>query len=180
VKLMWSVSHLVIIRSAQLFVLSGLDIFPGRKPRSRRPRGPCYPADALPFPGGMIRRVSVFRVFFATLTEVGVPAPPNVPQGHNVHRFSNTREFLHLLQGAGLLDVAITEHTTIYSVPDAETLWRGGLGSLVLTGTTITRQDKANQDLIRTAFERHANVYKSANGLNLPVAFKVGAGRKPT
>ena len=153
-----------------------------------RPEAAVAEAARTLLPGGRIAfswwddpsRQRIQGIFRDAITEVGVPTPPNVPQGHNVHRFSNTREFLHLLQGAGLLDVAITEHTTIYSVPDAETLWRGGLGSLVLTGTTITRQDKANQDLIRTAFERHANVYKSANGLNLPVAFKVGAGRKPT
>jgi hypothetical protein len=54
------------------------------------------------------------------------------------------------------------------------------LGSLVLTGAAIRQQDKAIQDLIRTAFERCASVYKSANGLNLPVAFKVGSGRQPT
>jgi hypothetical protein len=49
-----------------------------------------------------------------------------------------------------------------------------------LTGAAIRHQDKATQDLIRAAFERRASVYKSANGLDLPIAFKVGAGRKPT
>jgi hypothetical protein len=33
--------------------------------------------------------------------------------------------------------------------------------------------------VIRAAFERRAIVYKSANGLELPVAFKVGSGRRP-
>ncbi len=104
----------------------------------------------------------------------------DVPQGHNVYRFSNTGEFVRLLEGAGLIEVAVTEHATTYSVPDTETLWRGGLGSLLLTGAAIRQQDKATQDLIRTAFERCATVYRSANGLNLPVAFKVGSGRQPT
>jgi len=106
--------------------------------------------------------------------------PPHVPQGHNVYRFSNTGEFLQLLEGAALIDVAIAERTTTYSVPDTATLWRGGLSSLVLTGAAIRHQDKATQNLIRTAFERCASAYKSANGLNLPVAFKVGSGRRPT
>ena len=46
--------------------------------------------------------------------------------------------------------------------------WRHLSGKDALTGL-------AN----RAAFERHASVYKSANGLDLPVAFKVGSGRKP-
>ena len=106
--------------------------------------------------------------------------PADVPKGHNVYRFSNTGEFVRLLEGAGLVEVAVTEHATTYSVPDTDTLWRGGLGSLLLTGAAVRQQNKANQDLIRTAFERCATVYKSANGLNLPVAFKVGSGQQPT
>jgi hypothetical protein len=44
----------------------------------------------------------------------------------------------------------------------------------------IRHQDKATQDLIRTAFERCASADKSENGLNLPIAFKVGSGSRPT
>lgn len=125
-------------------------------------------------------RQRIQGIFRDAIAEVGVSMPPHVPQGHNVYRFSNTGEFLRLLEGAGLIEVAITEHTTTYSVPDTETLWRGGLGSLVLTGAAIRHQDEETQKLIRTAFERYASVYKSTNGLNLPVAFKVGLGRRST
>jgi len=76
--------------------------------------------------------------------------------------------------------VGVTEHTATYSVTDTETLWRGGLGSLLLTGAAIRQQDNATQDLIRTAFERCASVYRSTDGLNLPIAFKVGSGRQPS
>lgn len=139
-------------------------------------------------PGGRIAfswwddpsRQRIQGIFRDAIAEVGVSIPPDVPQGHNVYRFSDTGEFLRLLEGAGLIEVAVTEHATTYSVPDTETLWRGGLGSLLLTGAAIRQQDKVTQDLIRTAFERCASAYKSANGLNLPVAFKVGSGRRPT
>ncbi len=139
-------------------------------------------------PGGRIAfswwddpsRQRIQGVFRDAIAEVGISMPLDVPQGHNVFRFSNTGEFLRLLEGAGLIEVAITEHATTYSVPDTETLWRGGLGSLVLTGAAIKQQDRATQDLIRTAFERCASVYRSANGLNLPIAFKVGSGQRPT
>jgi SAM-dependent methyltransferase len=125
-------------------------------------------------------RQRIQGVFRDAIAEVGVSMPPDVPQGHNVYRFSNTGEFLRLLEGAGLAEVTVIEHATIYSVPDTETLWRGGLGSLVLTGAAIRQQDKPIQDLIRTAFERCASIYKSPDGLRLPVAFKVGSGQQPT
>jgi hypothetical protein len=138
-------------------------------------------------PGGRIAfswwddpsRQRIQGIFRDAIADVGVSVPPDVPQGHNVYRFSNTREFLQLLEEAGLNEVAVTEHATIYSVRDTETLWRGGLGSLVLTGSAIRHQDKTKQDLIRAAFERRANVYKSAHGLDVPIAFKVGSGQRP-
>ena len=78
-------------------------------------------------------------------------------------------KFQSSIAGTDRAEVAVTEHATTYFVPDTETLWRGGLGSLLLTGDAIRHQDTATQDLIRTAFERCASVYKSANGLNPPV-----------
>jgi SAM-dependent methyltransferase len=125
-------------------------------------------------------RQRIQGIFRDAISEVGVSVPADLPQGHNVYRFSNTGEFVRLLEGAGLIEVAVTEHATTYSVSDTETLWRGGLGSLLLTGAAIRHQDQATQDLIRTAFERCASVYKSGNSLNLPVAFKVGSGQQPT
>jgi SAM-dependent methyltransferase len=124
-------------------------------------------------------RQRIQGVFRETIAELAVALPPDVPQGHDLLRFSDTGEFLRLLRGAQLDELAVEEHTTVYSFPDTETLWRGGLGSFVLTGAAITHQDKATQDVIRAAFERRAIVYKSANGLELPVAFKVGSGRRP-
>jgi SAM-dependent methyltransferase len=125
-------------------------------------------------------RQRIQGVFRDAIAEVGVSMPPDVPQGHNAYRFSNTGEFLRLLEGAGLTEVTVLEHATIYSVSDTDTLWRGGLGSLVLTGAAIRQQDKPTQDLIRSAFERRASIYGSHDGLRLPVAFKVGSGRQPT
>lgn len=125
-------------------------------------------------------RQRIQGIFRDAIAEVGVSVPPDLPQGHNVYRFADTGEFVRLLEGAGLIEVTVVEHAATYAVPDTETLWRGGLGSLVLTGAAIRSQDEATQDLIRAAFERCASVYRSANGLNLPIAFKVGSGRRPT
>jgi SAM-dependent methyltransferase len=125
-------------------------------------------------------RQRIQGIFREAIAEIGVSASLDVPQGHNVFRFSDSSEFLGLLNGAGLTGVKVTEHAATYLVPDTEALWRGGLGSLVLTGAVIRSQDQATQDLIRTAFERRASVYKSADGLNLPIAFKIGSGQRPT
>jgi ubiquinone/menaquinone biosynthesis C-methylase UbiE len=138
-------------------------------------------------PGGCIAfawwddpaRQRIQGMFREAIAEIGVSVPSDVPQGHNVFRFSNSGEFLRLLEGAGLTEVAVTEYAATYFVPDTETLWRGGLGSLVLTGAVIRHQDQATQDLIRAAFERCASVYKSADGLNLPIAFMIGSGQRP-
>ena len=138
-------------------------------------------------PGGCIAfawwhdpaRQRIQGIFRDAIAEIGVSVPLDVPQGHNVFRFSDSGEFLRLLEGAGLTKVAVTEYSATYFVPDTETLWRGGLGSLVLTGSVIRRQDQATQDLIRTAFERRASIYKSADGLNLPIAFMIGSGQRP-
>ena len=138
-------------------------------------------------PGGRIAfswwddpaRQRIQGIFREAIAELAVTLPPDVPLGHNVLRFSDTGEFQRLLSQAGLVKVAVEEHATTYSVPDTETLWRGGLGSFVLTGAAIRHQDEATQDKIRAAFERRASVHKSAKGLDLPVAFKVGSGRRP-
>src|ERR1043165_2043125 len=124
-------------------------------------------------------RQRIQGIFREAIAEIGVSAPLDVPQGHDVFRFSNSAEFLRLLDGAGLTDTKVTEHTATYVVPDTETLWQGGLGSLVLTGALIRAQEQATQKSIRTAFERRASVYRSADGLNLPIAFKIGSGRRP-
>jgi SAM-dependent methyltransferase len=139
-------------------------------------------------PGGRIAfswwddpsRQRIQGIFRDAICEVGAAMPADLPRGHNVYRFSDTGALVGLLEGAGLTEVAVAEHATTYSVPDTETLWQGGLGSLLLTGAAIRHQDEATRDLIRTAFERRAGVYQSANGLNVPVAFKVGSGQRPT
>ena len=140
-------------------------------------------------PGGRIAfawwddpsRQRIQGIFREAIAEIGASVALDLPPAHNVFRFSNSGEFRRLLEGAGLTDVAVTKYATAFLVPDTETLWRGGLGSLVLTGAAIRQQDKATQDSIRTAFERCATVYKTAHGLNLPIAFKIGSGqRRPT
>jgi SAM-dependent methyltransferase len=117
-------------------------------------------------------------LFREAIAEIGVVPPPDVPGGHSILRFADTNEFRGLLEGAGLADIALQDHNTTYLIPDVDTLWRGGLGSFALTASAIAHQDKATQAAIRGALERRAAAYKTPAGLELPVAFKIGAGRK--
>jgi ubiquinone/menaquinone biosynthesis C-methylase UbiE len=118
-------------------------------------------------------------LFREAIAEIGATAPPEVPKGYSVLRFADTGEFRRLLEGAGLTDVSVEDHQTSYLISDVETLWRGGLGSFAVTGSAIAHQDAATQSAIRAALERRAEVYRTSGGLNLPIAFKIGAGQMP-
>lgn len=117
-------------------------------------------------------------LFREAIAEVGAEPPPDVPRGHSSLRFCEREELLRLLKGAGLTEVTVADHRTTHLVPDVETLWRGGLGSLVMATAAITNQDAATQAAIRAEVERRATAYETPEGLRLPIAFRVGAGRK--
>src|SRR5262245_18655267 len=75
-------------------------------------------------PGGRIAfswwddpsRQRIQGIFRDAIAEIGVSVPTDVPQAHNVYRFSDTQEFLRLLEGAGLTEVTVTDHATTYFV----------------------------------------------------------------
>jgi SAM-dependent methyltransferase len=119
-------------------------------------------------------------LFREAIAEIGIAPPPDVPEGHSVFRFSDTDEFRRLLEGGGLTDIMVQDHKTTYLIPDVDTLWYGGLGSFAMTGSAIAHQDQATQVAIRAALERRAAAYRTPVGLELPIAFKIGAGRKAT
>jgi SAM-dependent methyltransferase len=123
-------------------------------------------------------RQRIQGVFREAIAELGAQPPPEVPQGHAMLRFCETKEFLVLLRGAELADVAIGEHSSTYTISDAETFWRGGLGSFVLTAAAIRSQDTAMQAAIRAAFDRRIERYRGDRGFAMPIAFKIGQGRK--
>jgi ubiquinone/menaquinone biosynthesis C-methylase UbiE len=113
------------------------------------------------------------------VAEVGAAPPPVLPKGHSSLRFSNVDEFQRLLQGAGLADITIEDHRAMHLVPDVDALWNGAVGGMALTSSLIVFQDQPTQAAIRAAIGRKAAAYKTPRGLELPVAFRIGAGRKP-
>lgn len=111
--------------------------------------------------------------------EVGAKPPPVLPTGHSSLRFCDAGEFRRLLECAGLADVAFQDHRATHLVPDVDALWNGALAGLALTSSLIVYQDVATQAAMRAAMERLAAVYQTPKGLELPIAFRVGAARKP-
>ena len=117
-------------------------------------------------------------LFREAIAEIGAAPPADVPQGHAIYRFADTHEFRNLLEEADLMDVSVEDHQTTYLISDVDTLWSGGLGSFALTASAIAHQDAATQAAIRAALERRAETYRTTAGLKVPVAFKIGVGRK--
>jgi len=110
--------------------------------------------------------------------EVGARPPGVLPAGHSSLRFTDAREFRGLLEGAGLTDISLEAHRATHLVPDVDALWNGAIGGMALTSSLIIYQDAPTQTAIRAALDRKAAAYKTPRGLELPVAFRVGAGRK--
>jgi len=111
--------------------------------------------------------------------EVRAKPPPVLPAGHSSLRFCDVGEFRRLLEGAGLADISLQDHRGTHLVPDIDALWQGALGGMALTSSLIVYQDAPTQAAIRAALERRATAYRTAKGLELPIAFRIGAGRKP-
>ena len=123
-------------------------------------------------------RQRIQGIFREALTELRVAPPPGAPQGHNIFRFSDRAAFEALLRDTDLTEVRVDDHSAVSTFMDADTVWRGGLGSFVLTGAMIKGQDAETQKAIRAAFDRLIQPYAIAAGIALPVSFKIGSGRK--
>src|SRR5262245_34007562 len=110
--------------------------------------------------------------------EAGAPPPAEVARTDSTLRFCDPDEFRRLLEGAGLQDVTLDDHGGTHLLTDVYALWQGATGGMALTSSLLVHQEPAMQAAIRAALERRAAVYQTERGLALPIAFRVGAGRK--
>lgn len=117
-------------------------------------------------------------LFREAVAEIGLPPPADIPPGHSSQRFCNGAEFQRLLREAGLGDIRLEDYRTTYLAGSASALWSGGLGSMVQTGAAIRAQTEAIQDAVRQAFEKRAQEYACEEGFRIPIAFRIGSGRK--
>lgn len=123
-------------------------------------------------------RQRVQGLFREAIAELGLKPPPEVPTGHDTLRFSDPAAFAELLRGAGLGQVGITAYQTTYLMADVEALWRAGTGGMAVTAAAITAQDAATRDRARDSIARRAEIYRSRQGLEIPIAFYIGAATK--
>lgn len=117
-------------------------------------------------------------VLLAALEEVNPAPPADLPAGPPLFRYSEDDAFRNLIESAGLRNVSVASHSFIWRLPNAEALWMGSMGCMARNSALINSQTPEIRERIRAAFIRHANKHLTADGLHLPMAFKVCAGRK--
>ena len=117
-------------------------------------------------------------LFREVIAELALQPPRDVPRGHDTLRYSDAGAFAGLLRDAGLEGTAVAAHRTVHLMPDVEALWRAGMGGMAVTASAVAAQDAATQARAREALARRAEVYRGARGLEIPIAFLIGAGKK--
>ena len=117
-------------------------------------------------------------VLLEAVAEAGAKPPPDLPAGPPMFRYSEDEAFAALLASEGLVQVTVGPHTFTYPLAGAQVLWDGAMGSLARTAALLRGQTPEMRRRIRDGFERRAAAYATAQGLALPMAFKIAAARK--
>ncbi|HEX7054888.1 MAG TPA: methyltransferase domain-containing protein [Burkholderiales bacterium] len=117
-------------------------------------------------------------IMLEALQAAGAQPATGLPAGPPMFRYSDDAELAALLASAGLAEVTVAPHAFTHRVAGAQALWTGAMGSMARSSALVQAQPPAVQQRIREAFERLAARHAAGEGIDLPVAFKVGAGRK--
>jgi ubiquinone/menaquinone biosynthesis C-methylase UbiE len=125
-------------------------------------------------------RQRVQGLFRDAIAEVGARPAPDFPARHSMLRFCDPAALAALLSEAGLSDVAVRDHTGTRRFKSADEMWQGAMTGMGLTGAALKSQDAPTLQAIREAFERRALEYSDGDGLSIPVAFRIGVGRRPS
>ena len=118
-------------------------------------------------------------VFRDAMADVGVPSLAEIEQGPDPNRFSDDPEFVALLEGGGLDQTAVETISLTLTVPDADTLWAGFMGSSVRMRAQVDAQPEDVRRRIREAYEHRVELHRHVDGLEIPVVVKLGSGRRP-
>jgi ubiquinone/menaquinone biosynthesis C-methylase UbiE len=117
-------------------------------------------------------------VLLEAVQEADAKPPADLPVGPPMFRYSDDGEFIALLASAGLEQVTVTAHAFTYRIASADALWDGAMGSLARTSALLRGQTSEVQRRIRSSFDRLVTAYSTAQGISLPMAFKIASGRK--
>ena len=110
-------------------------------------------------------------IFFEAINELRISAPDALPAGAAVDTFSDPTEFVAVLRAAGFEVISFS-----HPLKSVDELWDLALGSFVRVSTVIRAQTADVQQRLRAKVEQIAKQYASANGLQIPIAFRVIAG----
>lgn len=116
-------------------------------------------------------------VFSDAMSDVGVRGLAEVEDGPDPARFSEDFAFEALLRGAGLDEAAVETISLALTVPDADTLWDGFMGSSVRMRAQVDAQPEDVRRRIREAYEHRVEAYRHPEGLELPVVVKLASAR---
>jgi hypothetical protein len=113
-------------------------------------------------------------IFFEAINELGISGA--LPAGPAVDRFSDPEQFAAILRAAGFEVAGIDYISFSHPLKNIDELWKLALGSFVRVSTVIRAQNADVQQQIRQKVEQVARQYASADGLQIPIAFRVIAG----
>src|SRR5690242_18966369 len=97
-----------------------------------------------------------------------------------MERFSDPQTLADFLRATGLTDVRVQSITSTHRFAGLDELWEQATGSFVTASSLVCAQTDDLQRTIRQAVTEVAREYASADGLNIPIAFLVVSGRKPS
>jgi hypothetical protein len=117
-------------------------------------------------------------IFFEAINELEISAPGALPAGPAVDRFSDPDQFAAVLRAAGFEVVGIDYISFSHPLKSVDELWNIAMGSFVRVSTIIRAQNVDVQQRIRQKVEQLAGQYAGPPGLQIPIAFRVIAGRR--
>ena len=118
-------------------------------------------------------------VLLDAVADAGATPPADVPPGPPLFRFADEDEFSSLLAGAGLADVELDTIDFTLELESADELWNGLVDGTVRVGPLVRSQTEAVRRAIRQRFDELLDEHRAGGGFEVPVAVKLGSGRKP-
>lgn len=124
-------------------------------------------------------RTALFGELTAAVADTGIDVHATLPPGPDPYRYADDREMSSLLAGAGLVDVRLGTLELVHRCEDIDALWDGLLGGSARIATVIQRQTREIRADIHAAFSRRLARYQVGGSLELPMAVKLAAARRP-
>ena len=118
-------------------------------------------------------------VLLDAIGDAGATPPADVPPGPPLFRFADEDELSGLLEDAGLSDVRVETIDFALQLESADELWDGLVEGTVRVRPLVQSQTDEVRRAIRARFDELLEEHRGDTGFEVPVAVKLGSGRKP-